>query len=84
MKCDRDGSRQPDLCLAHVGQRLFEMLRRSCGMARGQLAGISKHKSDTSAFYTFDRRRRANPAKEAAKPNAPLYSPTMSCLECLR
>lgn len=42
---DEDESGQTDLCLAHVGQRLFEMLWRSRGMARGQLARISKHKS---------------------------------------
>lgn len=42
---DEDESGQTDLCLAHVGQRLFEMLWRSRRMARGQLARISKHKS---------------------------------------
>lgn len=45
VRSDGDERRQTDLCLAHVGQRLFEMLRRSRRMARGQLARISKYKS---------------------------------------
>lgn len=42
--CDGDQSRQSDLSFAHVGQRLFEMLRRSRRMAGGQLTGINKQK----------------------------------------
>lgn len=49
---DGDKSGQTDLCLAHVGQRLFEMLWRSCGMARGQLARISKHKIGGEESYS--------------------------------
>lgn len=53
-------SRRADLCLAHVDQRLFEMLRGSWGMPRGQLAGISKckwdnvtdwHTNNTTVFF---------------------------------
>lgn len=42
VRSDGDQSRQTDLSLAHVGQRLFEMLWRSRRMAWGQLAGINK------------------------------------------
>lgn len=42
VRSDGDQSRQTDLSLAHVGQRLFEMLGRSRWMARGHLAGINK------------------------------------------
>lgn len=42
VRSDEDQSWQTDLSLAHVGQRLFEMLGRSRRMARGQLAGINK------------------------------------------
>lgn len=52
MRSDGDTSGQDDLCLAHVGQRLFEMLRRSCGMARGRLARINKHKSESEECYS--------------------------------
>lgn len=45
VRSDGDQSRQTDLSLAHVGQRLFEMLGRSRRMARGQLAGINKQES---------------------------------------
>lgn len=44
MGSDGDKSGHTDLCLAHVGQGLFEMLWRSRGMARGELARICKHK----------------------------------------
>lgn len=52
VRSDGDTSGQDDLCLAHVGQRLFEMLRRSCGMARGRLARINKHKSEGEECYS--------------------------------
>lgn len=45
VKSEGDKRRQTDLCLPHVGQRLFEMLWRSRGMARRKLAGKTKHKN---------------------------------------
>jgi len=42
---DGDKRRHTDLSLAHVGQRLFEMLWRGRGMAQRQPTGISKYKS---------------------------------------
>lgn len=56
VRSDGDKRRQTDLGLAHVGQRLFEMLWRSRGMARGQLARISKHKSRDGGALQYNRR----------------------------
>lgn len=58
VRSDGDKSGQTDLSLAHVGQRLFEMLRRSRGMARGQLAKINKHKSEEVRMLQCDRKIR--------------------------
>lgn len=42
MRGDRDSRRQTDLRFAHVGQRLFEMLGGSGGMALRQLAAEAR------------------------------------------
>lgn len=71
-----------DLCLAHVGQRLFEMLWRSCGMAWGQLAGISKHKSDSEEHYTTTEGG-GLVQKRGSQTNSTLCFHTESCFEVL-
>lgn len=73
VKRDRDTSRQSDLCLAHVGQRLLEMLWRSCGMARGQLAGVSKHKSGRKRYTTMEEEGQIQ--KRSSQINSALYFP---------
>lgn len=71
-----------DLRLAHVGQRLFEMLRRSCGMARGQLAGISKHKSDSEEHHTTIEEEGAHPQKRQPNQRDLFISPQRAALKC--